>query len=137
MRFLSKSRAYIAAFLAIMVFTVTGCATFTKTTYQTLATTATMVNAARSAYDTFYKEGKVPAATEAKVVVAYAKYQNAMRVAINSVRLYDNLKAQGLTVSPEQANANIALVTSAISELFKLFTEAGVPALGPIAVEKR
>lgn len=137
MKFLLKTKAYISAALAILVFTLTGCASFTKTSYQTLATTAVMVDSARGAYSTFYKEGKVSPELDVKVLAAYTKYQSAMKVAIKSVQLYDNLKKQGLTVSPNQANTNIGYLQVAISELFKLFTDAGVPKLGDIPVEKR
>lgn len=121
----------------LLALSVIACSSFTKTAYQTLGTTATIVDTARQVYNSeFYDKGKVSPELDAQIDTVYKKYQLAMNTAITSVRMYQKLHDQGLPVSVEDINAGIVALENIVNELLTLFGKAGLPKSNPVVIEK-
>ena len=132
---LLKSNKMLAT-VVILALTITSCATFVRTSYQTLSSVATIVDAARNGYNDFYKAGMVKPEVAAKVEQAYPIYQQAMTLAVQGVKAYQDLAATGVLASPDSANLAIQNAQDKTNELLAVFAEAGGPKVEPVTIEK-
>ena len=132
---LLKSNKMLAT-VVILALTITSCATFVRTSYQTLSSVATIVDFARNGYNEFYKAGMVKPELAAKVEQAYPIYQQSMGLAVQAVKAYQNLAATGVIVSPDSANLAIQNAQDKTNELLAAFAEAGGPKVEPVTIEK-
>ena len=124
------------ATIIVLAIVISACTTFVRTSYQTLSSVATIVDTARSGYNEFYKAGQVTPEFAAKVEKAYPIYQQAMMIAVQGVRAYQNLAATGAIVSPDSANKAIQNAQDATNDLLAAFAEAGCPKTEPVVIEK-
>jgi len=124
------------ATVVVLAVLLTACATFVRTSYQTLSSVATIVDTARNGYNEFYKAGQITPELAAKVEKAYQIYQQAMGVAVQAVRAYQNLAATGVVVSPDSANKAIQDAQDATNTLLSAFADAGCPKVEPVVIEK-
>jgi hypothetical protein len=131
-----KSRALIAVILTVNLLGIIACSSTQKATYVTLATTANVVEAARKGYDDLYQAGKISEATDAKVLVAYTKYQGAMNAALGAFKAYKRIADAGGVPDPAVTNKLIDDLQPVITELFALFTQSGVTTAQSIVIEK-
>lgn len=134
MNALKKNRTLTS--IIVLALMVSACASFVKTSYQTLYSVATVVDTARKTYNDFYKKGDVSPELALKVEKAYMTYQGAMTLAVNSVRFYQEKQKAGEKISPAAANASITVAQDAVNLLLNVFTEAGVPKQYPVTIEK-
>ena len=132
---LLKSNKMLAT-VVILALTITSCATFVRTSYQTLSSVATIVDFARNGYNEFYKAGMVKPELAAKVEQAYPIYQQSMGLAVQAVKAYQNLAATGVIVSPDSANLAIQNAQDKTNELLAAFAEGGGPKVEPVTIEK-
>lgn len=130
-----KSRQLIALLIVVSVIGTVACASAQKATYVTLATTANVVEAARKGYDDLYQAGKISAQTDAQVLVAYTKYQQAMNAALGAFKTYKMIADAGGVPDPTLTNKLIDELTPIIYNLFALFNQAGVTTSN-IVIEK-
>jgi lipopolysaccharide export LptBFGC system permease protein LptF len=135
-KFISTIALFAILALPIAVVPVllsTGCTTTAQQTavvteYQTLSGVVKLVDAARGAYDTLYKAGKVSQATDDKVLVAYTKYQSFANLAIKTAR--DQAAAVVAGTAPALAldNPYIVDLQNAVNGLIDIFNTTVPPA---------
>lgn len=110
------------AAVALALIAAISCASAQLSVYRSLATTATTVDTAMSAYGDLVRAGKVSAATQAKVKQAYADYQLAMVIAEGAYRTW---KAAGYPSTGLISVQNAA--NDAASAAGKIQVEASKP----------
>lgn len=109
----------------ILALALVACASFSTTSYKTLATTVQIVETARQAYNVLYNEGKIDPALDAKVAVIYSQYQLAANAAVSALGAYTQIQQAGGT--PSQANVTVALTSleTVVNNLIAIFNQAG------------
>lgn len=110
----------------LLVF-ATGCASWEKNSYRTLATTSTMVDATMNAWGDYVRSGMATTADEDTVRKAYKKYQQAMataRVAVEVARAAESSQSKD---AASKALDGVSACTSEIIALIQRFTQKGTP----------
>ena len=118
--------------LAVLIIPILACSSFVATSYQTLGTTATIVEDARQVYNDYYNQGKITPDVDAEVQKAYAAYQASMNTAIDAVKLYQ----AGGSTDTTKINTVLSDVANLVNTLLDLFTKAGVPALQHVQIKE-
>lgn len=120
-----KSKATVATSVVLMLALFTGCASWEKNSYRSIATTATLVDATMNAWGDYVRAGMAKPEDEVVVKKAYQRYQQAMAAAKVAVAVGRAAKDSQAESAAGKAIDGVASAASEIVALIRVFTAKG------------